>query len=78
MGLVGPRHIILGQKQGLTFSPNELFQHLIEKVIPLSKDNTVPDKPPSKIPSPPEIYKLGTTADIDMTLGKYVDKIAAI
>ena len=65
-------------KAGLTFSPDELFQHLIEKVIPLSKNNTVPDKPPSKLPSPPEMYKLGTTADIDMTLGKYADRIAAI
>ena len=35
-------------------------------------------KSPSKLPSPPEMYKLGTTADIGMTLGKYADKIAAI
>ena len=61
-------------KAGLTFSPDELFQHLIEKVILLSKDNTVPDKSPSKLPSPPEMYKLGTMADIDMTLGKHVGK----
>ena len=65
-------------KTGTTFSPGDLFQHHVETVIPLAKENMVPDKPPSKFPSPPDIYKLGQIADIDMTLGNYSERIATI
>ena len=61
-------------KVSITLSPKELCQHLIEAVIPLSKEKMVPDKPPSKLSSSPDMYKLGQAADIDMTLGKYAEK----
>ena len=46
-------------KADTIYSPDELFQHLVETVIPLAKDEMVSDKPPSKLPSPPDMYKLG-------------------
>jgi hypothetical protein len=50
------------------YSVDDLFKHLIETVIPLAATEIVPTEPPLKLPEPPPMQKLGTTAEIAMEL----------
>ena len=50
------------------YSPEDLFEHLIETVIPLDETETVPPETPMNLPKPPPMQALGNTADIVMEL----------
>jgi hypothetical protein len=50
-------------KDGTDFTAEELFDHFVNTVIPLSKTMKVPSQPPLKWPTPPNHYALGTTGD---------------
>ena len=64
-------------RSGHTFSPDELFNHLIHVVIPLALTHKVPEEPPTNLPSPPELPAIGTTADYDMSAtSAYATKFA--
>ena len=61
---------------GKSFTPSELFQHLINVVIPLAEKLEVPSEPPLTLPAPPDLPVIGTKASIDMTTGSfYADKL---
>jgi len=61
---------------GKTFTPSELFQHLINVVIPLAEKLEVPSEPPLTLLAPPDLPVIGTKASIDMTTGSfYADKL---
>ena len=47
-----------------TFSADELFDNLINVVIPLYDKLDPPDKPPLSMPTPPDMVELGTTSDL--------------
>lgn len=64
-------------RSGHTFSPDDLFDHLIHVVIPLALTHKVPEEPPMNLPSPPELPAIGTTADYDMSAtSAYATKFA--
>ena len=51
-------------KSGVTFSSKQLLKHLIETVIPMANELTIPVEPPIKFPSPPELQLLGTESEL--------------
>ena len=64
-------------KGGDTFSPQTLFEHLINTVIPLEEEEEIPDEAPVELPSPPDMIEIGTTAEIDLGAGtKYAEQVA--
>ena len=50
-------------ESGTDFSAEELFDHFINTVIPLTKTEMVPPQPPLNWPTPPELYTLGAMGD---------------
>ena len=65
------------EKRGVsryTFLPCELLEHFVKVVLPLADSNTVPSKPPVKLPGLPKLYRLGTRAqdciDLDNKLSE--------
>lgn len=53
-------------KNGVHYSPDALFKHLIENIIPQQINRGVPDAPTLEVPSRRHTCKLGTqTADVD-------------
>ena len=58
-------------KEGYTYTPEELFDHLVNVVIPLASKLDVPSEAPTELPAPPDLPVLGTKADIDLTKGSY-------
>lgn len=55
-------------KGGVVFSPDELFEFLIDTVIPLAKELKVPKEPPMNMPEPPAMKTLGTTSDLALEI----------
>ncbi len=67
-------------KNGKEFSPDELFVHLIRKIIPEQLKRGIPDQPTMELPSRKETPQLGTkTADVENLEGRYeAEKVSAI
>ena len=67
-------------KNGKEFSPDELFVHLIRKIIPEQFKRGIPDQPTMELPSRKETPQLGTkTADVENLEGRYeAEKVSAI
>ena len=67
-------------KNGKEFSPDDLFEHLIKKIIPEQLKRGIPDKPTMELPSRKDTPQLGTkTADIEKLEGCYeAEKAIAI
>ncbi len=53
---------------GTTYSSEHLFNHLIQKVIPLAMECKVPKEPPLTLPAPPNLPQLGEKSVIAETL----------
>ena len=59
-------------KNGKEFSPDELFEHLIEKIIPEQLKQGIPNQPTMELPFRKDTPKLGTkTADVENLEGRY-------
>jgi hypothetical protein len=58
-------------KDGYTYTPEELFDPLVNVVISLASKLDVPSEAPTELPAPPDLPVLGTKADIDLTKGSY-------
>ena len=56
-------------KEGYTYTPEELFDHLVNVVIPLASKLDVPSEASTELPAPPDLPVLGTKAEIDLTKG---------
>ena len=54
---------------GRTYTADELFNHLIDVVIPLADWLVVPSNSPASLPPPPDLQVIGTKASIDMREG---------
>ena len=50
--------------QGVVFNSQQLLNHLIEKVIPMTGQQEVPSEPPINFPEPPEMMTLGTESEL--------------
>ena len=55
-------------KSRVTFSSKQLLKHLIETVIPMANELSIPVEPPIKFPSPPESQLLGTESELVMMM----------
>ena len=50
--------------QGVVFNSQQLLNHLIEKVIPMTGQREVPSEPPISFPEPQEMMTLGTESEL--------------
>ena len=51
---------------GHTYNSEELLEHLLEVVIPMSSTRDIPLEPPMNVPKMPEIKSLGTVSHLAM------------